>query len=205
MHFVTLKKNVIRKKTMTKHLIFTTTRPKFKTPLILFLFCLLFMASCIEDKSMPKNQEVIEKVIVQFYPSFIDPSIITLNLVDSSVIFQRVGSIVMYYVRTDPNVATKEESPKSFSYKLDENTYRYFRDSLHYDAADFVDREVDSKDGIFNTILYVPKNGWIKDVDLNGCVTDNQRNLITKLIESSKNHTLDSLTLSYLDQLKLYY
>jgi len=174
-------------------------------------FCLLVL-SCKEnsskqiEKEVPfENEDMIDKIIIQFLPSFNEFSLMLLDLSKREQTFQRIGQ-KKYYRTTLPRGFTRIIAPKSINFQLDSLSYSYFR-NISFDEEDFIDKEeiVADDDNIYHSILYVFKSGKIEDVDLKNSLTENEYKLIIKLIDLNIVHSTDSLTTKYLKGLRRYH
>lgn len=169
-----------------------------------FLLLLILLISCGDNTTEKNNRADFKEIHFQFYPAFIPSSTMVLNMSDSSVIFRRIGMRKYYYRHSLDSFAVKK-SPSSFYFKLNNPAYRYLKDSISFNKEDFIDREVDAKDGIYENILFVKNNGNLIDIDLFNDMTDNHRKLISKLLEEAKDYAPDSLTYDYLIKLRKYH
>ena len=141
-----------------------------------------------------EEEDTIDKILIQFYPAFIDNSLMLLDLSKKEQTFQRIGLKVFYW----------KIAPKSLNFQIDTLSYSYFR-NISFNEEDFVDKEDRPDDGIMHTILYVFKSGRIEDVDLKKKMTANENNLIIKMIDLSIEHSTDSITTEYLKDLRKFH
>lgn len=176
-----------------------------KTNIFIALLIVFFVSCQNTQSTSTKEDGAIEKIVIHFYPAFIVRSEIIFDSSDSSVIFQHLGGKTLHYWNDVSNSFANEKAPTSFRYKLNKDNYTYLTDSIHYSEDDFIDRQVDANDGIFNTILYISNDGTLRDVDLRNDLTKNQYLLITNLINASIANAPDSLTSNYLNKLIKYY
>ena len=171
---------------------------------VVFMFCLIAV-SCKNTKKeiLIENNDRIDKVLIQFFPSFIEPSLMLLDLSKWQHTFQRFG-LKKYYQAIPPRDIIQIHAPKSLNFQIDTLSYSYLRD-ISFDEEDFMDKEVICDDGIFHTILYVFKSGRIEDIDLKNAMTENEYKLIVRLIDMSIDQSTDSITTKYLKELRKYH
>ncbi len=98
-----------------------------------------------------KQEDSIDKILIQFYPSFERASLILLDFSENQQIFQRIGHKEYSNVSLD--------SPKSMVFPLDSLSYSYLKDSISFGREDFVNRQDFVEDGISHSILYIFKSG----------------------------------------------
>ncbi len=176
-----------------------------KKILLFLLFSSMIILSCKENNNREsvhrqyvndtsvKKEDFIDKILIQFYPSFERASLILLDLSKNQQTFQRIGH------KEYPNVSL--DSPKSMTFQLDSLSYAYLKDIV-FEQEDFGDRQDHVEDGISYSILYIFESGRIEDVDLHNSLTDNEYKLITKLIDLNIAHSTDKTTTNYLRLLK---
>lgn len=169
-----------------------------------FFLLLILLVSCGDDRNVEYNREEFKEIHFQFNPAFISSSSIVLNISDSTVLFRRLGTKEYYYRYSSDSIAV-EKSPTSFHFELNDSAYTYLKDSISFNKEDFIDREVEAKDGIEENILFLRNNGNLIDIDLLNGATDNHRKLISKLLEEAKKYAPDSLTYDYLVKLRRYH
>lgn len=177
-----------------------------KTLNIIFYLCIILFSSCKKSISevSPKNE--IDKIIIEFRPSFILPCTMVLDLSQPDLLFHRIGAKAFYKFRPYPEIAKEVKAPQSIYFRLDAQTEAYLKDSILFSETDFVDRDdPEVLDGIGNSIIYIFKNGEMRDIDLSNSHTQNQQVLFQKLIDECISHSSDSLTSDYLKRLKGYY
>ena len=170
------------------------------------VFCLMIL-SCKESNqnTISENTDRVDKILIQFYPSFHEPSLMLLDLSTNQLAFHRLGTKEYYQPIESPRSILWKQAPKSIVFQLDSTSYNYLNDSISYNSEDFKDREEDCTDGIWHTVFYILRNGKFEDVDLKNSLTENEYKLIVKLIDLSINQSTDSITTSYLKNLKNYH
>ncbi len=179
---------------------------KIVRALIFISFLSCFACENRQDPAvvMEERSDGINSIIIEFYPSYHEPSIAILNLKDEIVVFKRIGQ--KSFFRPQKHAVIDEITAiRSVHFKLDSCVSQFWKDSIWFTEEDFTDQEKDVLDGIFNTILYIFENGNIHDVDLNNSITPNQHKLIVMLIDETIPQTSDSLTENYFRKLREYY
>lgn len=151
------------------------------------------------------KQHEFKQIYIQYFPTFVSASSMIFNISDSTVSFHRIGSKEILRFRPDSPSLSIKHAPKTFNFKLSDAAYGYLTDSISFAEADLVDCRKDADDGKLTNIVFTKRNNEIIDVELQNCVTDNQKKLIYKLIDESKEQTSDSITLRYLTWLRRFY
>lgn len=169
------------------------------------IFCVVSCSREIKEETIEESQKY-ELIQIQFYPSFLGPSLLTCDLGNNKVLFQRVGfrngvSIIhgQVFQNTPPNTSY---------YEIDSLDISFLKDSiLHsFTEADFQDMEdLGTVDGIMVTIILTDSKNKVKDFELMNNATNNQHSLILKLLEISQKEERDSLNLKYLERLEAYF
>jgi hypothetical protein len=182
---------------------------KITVKAILIYLILSVTVSCKENTDKKnqfqfENEDIIDKILIQFYPTFQDNSLMLLDFSTKQLNFQRIG-LKKYFHSIPPKEIVLKYAPKSINFQIDSLSYSYLRDSISFNKEDFVDKERAYNDGISHTILYIFKSGRIEDVDLINRMTDNEHKLIVKLIDLNITHSTDSLTSKYLEDLRRYH
>jgi len=172
---------------------------------ILSLFMILFSCKVDTSKKMPpENEDKIDKILIQFFPAFHARSLMLLDFSKKQQTFHRIGT-KMFYMTTGPEEISEIYAPKSMNFQIDSLSYSYLRD-ISFNKEDFADYEEKEiyTDGINYSILYIFESGKIEDVDLRIFLTENQYQLIVKLIDLNIAQSTDSITTEYLKDLKNY-
>lgn len=151
------------------------------------------------------KQHEFKQIYIQYYPAFISASSMIFNISDSTVSFNRIGSKEILRFRPDNPSLSVDLAPKTFNFKLSDAAYGYLTDSISFAEADLVDCRKDVDDGKLTNIMFTKSNNEIIDMELQSCLTDNHKKLISKLIDESKEQTSDSVTLRYLTLLRSFY
>lgn len=168
----------------------------------LMLYVIVSCKEKVDKKIQFENEDIIDKILIQFYPTFQDNSLMLLDFSTRQLNFQRIG-LKKYFYPIPPREIVLKYAPKSLSFQIDSLSYFYLRDSITFERDDFIDKEISCYDGISYTILYIFKSGRIEDVDLINSLTENEYKLIIKLIDLNIAHSTDTLTRKYLEDLRL--
>jgi hypothetical protein len=155
----------------------------------------------------------VEILQVFFYHCFIYPSVITYNVHDKTILFQHNGtSLLMTFPVQEPEEDKDYEvvemfKPSSLYFRVNAETHSYIMDSIfdNFNPIDFQD-SIDSGwiDGGGHILLLGYNNDSIKQVELLNFCTENQKKLITLLINECIKQETDSLTNDYLNTLYRY-
>ena len=163
------------------------------------LICGVMLTNCKraeQNKEIPiENIDTIEKILIQFFPSFNKPSLMLLDLSKEQVTFQRIG------LKNDYRALY---APKSLNFQIDSLFHSYFK-GISFNEEDFIDKKNYNPDGIHHTVLYIFKSGRIEDIDLINGMTENEYKLIIRLIDISIVQSTDSLITTYLKDLREYH
>ena len=161
------------------------------------------------SKSEADNPK-IEIIQVFFYYCFLYPSVITYNVNNKTVLFQKNGtSLQLIFPVQEPEKDKEYEvvemfKPSNLYFSINEETNTYILDSLFnkFNPIDFQD-SIDRgwNDGGGHLLLFGYDNDSIKQVELLNACTENQQNLITFLINECIKQETDSLTKDYLNTL----
>jgi hypothetical protein len=177
---------------------------------LLVLFSIQFI-SCRNQTNIEiekKNDDYINKIVIQNYPSFHLPSLLVLDIENQEIIFQRIGNREFLEVTPLPEgKVIKTLAPKSYRFRIDSSNFNYLKDSIimNFSFEDFEDKEEDVHDGIGNSILYIFESGKIEDIELSNSYTENQIRLLNYLILLTEKVHPDSLSRIYLNRLNEYY
>jgi hypothetical protein len=172
--------------------------------IVLYLILCMVIISCKENsgkKIQFENEDTIDKILIQFYPTWQDNSLMLFDFSTRQLAFQRMGQ-KEYFHAIPPKEIIQKYAPKSMNFQIDSLSYYYLRDSITFNQNDFIDKEEATLDGIAHAILYIFKSGKIEDVDLINSLTGNEYKLIIKLIDLNIAHSTDSLTRKYLEDLR---
>lgn len=175
------------------------------------LLCVMsvFILSCgggTQKKNQIETVDEIDKILIQFYPSFDQPSIMLFDLPENQVSFLRFdGKINIPGTDESTRQAADYHVPGGVVFSLNPQAYAYVKDSIVFDRHDFTNRSEFWHDGIGHTISYAFKNGGFKDIHLNNSLTQNQRSLIINLINAGIGRSADSMTVAYLKNLREYH
>lgn len=177
----------------------------------------VLLISCSEksiENHIINNENAFKKVIVQFYPSFLEPSIMILDMQDSTIIFQRFGFKTRYKIteddsenKLDPTISIDSTfAIPSIKCLLTKNDYIDLRNNFHFKDDDFIDRyNFDVCDGKANTIFFVLENGNMIDIDLSNSYTAIQKRFLKKTINICLRQKINKSTREYLTKLDEYY
>lgn len=174
-----------------------------------FIFCICVIScfpSCKKTgkEVTLKNGNPVNFIFIEFLPSFIEPSIVLFDLSKNIVVIRRIGPKEFYRPKEYP-VIEKITALNTLNFRMDLCDYAYLRDSLVFKDEDFVDRKIEANDGMFSSFLFVFDNGEIKDVELHVDYTNNQRELIKRIIDSAIKQSQDSISIDYFHKLKKQY
>lgn len=182
-----------------------------------FLLIVLLFTFCSKPKSDTDETEKLDIIQIQFYPSmYIRPSIITYYLSDNKVFLQRIGERESSYPPPPPgaNFDAKEwnkihdKLSSNYSYySVNKETTTFIQDSIinNFTERDFTDQaDIYITDGFFDIIVFVYNNAKTIDIELINNGTENQYKLIHTLLDYCIENEKDSVTLSYLNQLKKF-
>lgn len=148
---------------------------------------IIFLLICLVSCSREAKEEVIEEkrayelIQVQFYPSFLSPAVLTCDLNNSKVLFQRIGfRDKMHFIEEE---VIEIFSPKSSYYVIDSLDVSFLRDSIlnRFTETDFQDMSEYPEDGIASIINITTNQNEIFDFELMNHATANQHRLILKL------------------------
>jgi len=177
-----------------------------KTVILFLILCMIF-TSCRKNAGKEfscKDEDTIDKILIQFHPSFHDNSLMLLDFLTKELTFHRMTP-KEYYKLIAPKEIVRVQAPISMNFQIDPLSYSFLRDTISFNKEDFIDKKRNYYDGIFHTILYMFNSGRIEDVDIDNSLTENERKLIVKLIDLSILQSTDSLTKKYLEDLKEYH
>jgi hypothetical protein len=98
------------------------------TTVVLYLSFCLIVLSCknVRKQILFENKDTIDKILIQFYPSFNELSLIFLDLSKGQQIFQRIGQ-KKYYRAIPPREIIQIHAPKSLNFQIDYIMSPYFR------------------------------------------------------------------------------
>ena len=177
-----------------------------KTKVLYLTLCIvLFSCKDSTDKKAPfKNEDTIDKIVILFFPSFHENSLMLLDFVDRQQTFRRIGT-KNFFREIAPKKFIEIQGPKGMNFQIDSLSYSYLKD-IPFNEEDFIDKvNLDYLDGIGHSILYIFKSGRIEDADLGNSLTENEYKLLIKLIDLSIEQSTDSLTTQYLKDLRKYH
>lgn len=183
----------------------------------LLIILIFFLGLSIKAQNEQFDDYEFNTIMIQFLPTFHEPSQILLNNKSHELTFYRIGpkkyllppsapsdSLKQGY---NPNITVKKR-PKCSYYSLTDKEAQYLNDSilLSFSEKEMKDSTVQTNDGIFISLFITFKgNNKVKEIELSNASSSVHENLFNYLTDLTIKNSSDTLTKKYLKRLKKYW